>query len=75
MHYSRRISWRRGSEKSPTLQTLQHTKNKKRNNKELLAGADVFKLLCIYVFSDRCFFVSLPIFIYFSGIRAVIFSA
>ena len=56
MHYSRRISWNRGSEKSPALQILQHTNNKKRNNTELLVVADVFRLLCICVFSNRWFF-------------------
>ena len=54
MHYSRRISWNRGLEKSPLLHILQHTNNKKRNIKELLVVADVFRLLCICVFSNRC---------------------
>ena len=55
MHYSRRISWNRGSEKSLALQILQHTNNKKRNNRELLVVADVFRLLRICLFSNLCF--------------------
>ena len=74
MYYSRRISWNRGSEKSPVLQILLHTNNKKRSNKELLVVADVFRLLCICVFSNRCFLFHCLYFL-FSGIRAGIFSA
>ena len=75
MHHSRCISWNRGSEKSTTLQILQHTNNKKRNNKELLVVADVFRLLCICVFNNRCFLFHCLYLFYFSGLRAEIFSA
>ena len=44
-----------GDRRNRRLQILQHTNNNKRNNKELLVVADVFRLLCICVFSYRCF--------------------